>query len=67
LNTAARIQSVCNEYNKSLLVSQYLLNKTGENHNMQTEALGMIGLRGKMAKVGIVSIKWMEDEVKQQT
>lgn len=61
LNTAARIQSVCNEYNKSLLVSEYLVNKLALHRGMKTEALGMIGLRGKAAKVGIVSVACMED------
>jgi adenylate cyclase len=60
LNTAARIQSVCNEYNKCLLVSEDLLNKTGLHPTMKTEALGMIGLRGKVAKVGVVSVECMD-------
>lgn len=60
LNTAARIQSVCNEYNKEFLVSEGLLEKIDIDQRMKTETLGMILLRGKTAKVGIVSVDWIE-------
>jgi adenylate cyclase len=56
LNTAARIQSVCNEYNKDFLISEYLLDKINLNHNFKTERLGMILLKGKASKVGIASV-----------
>ena len=58
LNTAARIQSVCNEY-KKILVSEFLLEKIGVNHNLKTESLGMIQLRGKTNGVGIASVEWI--------
>jgi adenylate cyclase len=57
LNTAARIQSVCNEYNQEFLVSTYLLQRIGPNHNFKTQELGMIQLRGKTIKVGIASVE----------
>nr|WP_121272055.1 adenylate/guanylate cyclase domain-containing protein [Pedobacter schmidteae] len=57
LNTAARIQSVCNEYNKNFLISAYLLESLEPNHNVKTDALGMILLRGKSTKVGILSVE----------
>ena len=60
LNTAARIQHVCNDYNKKLLVSEYLLEKIGSNKKMKTEALGMMQLKGKTTKIGIASIDWVE-------
>ena len=56
LNTAARIQSVCNEHNKKFLVSEHLLEKIGLNQGLDTEPLGMIQLRGKTTSVGIASI-----------
>jgi adenylate cyclase len=59
LNTAARIQSVCNEYNKSFLVSEYLFEKIGSGQSISAQALGMILLKGKTSKVGIVSVDWM--------
>jgi len=60
LNTASRIQSVCNDYHKTFLVSRYLLDKVGMNSNLKTEELGMILLKGKTEKVGLVSVEWIE-------
>lgn len=60
LNTAARIQGVCNEHGKSFLVSKLLLDKVGTHPDMKTEDLGMMLLKGKTSQVGIVSIKGME-------
>ncbi len=58
LNTVGRIQSVCNEYNRSLIISQYLLDKVGPHPSMQTESLGMILLKGKIEKVGLAGVNW---------
>jgi adenylate cyclase len=60
LNTAARIQSVCNEYGKSFLVSKNLLDKVGLHPNMRSQDLGMILLKGKTTKVGLASIDWVD-------
>jgi adenylate cyclase len=60
LNTASRIQSVCNQYNKNFLVSEYLLDRIGQHPDMKTEALGMILLRGKGAEIGIASVEWID-------
>lgn len=60
LNTASRIQSVCNEYNKSFLISKSLVDKAGVHPNMKTQELGMILLKGKTTKVGLVSVDWVE-------
>ena len=57
LNTAARIQAACNQYNKKFLISEYLLAKLDLKHDLRTEALGMIQLKGKIIKVGIASIE----------
>jgi adenylate cyclase len=61
LNTASRIQSVCNDYNKTLLISKYLLDKVRKHSNMKSEELGMILLKGKTEKVGLVSVEWIEE------
>ena len=58
LNTAARIQQVCNAYNRSFLVSDYVLGRIGSHQNMKVEPLGMILLRGKEKEIGIASILW---------
>ena len=59
LNTSARIQSVCNEYNKDFLVSEYLIEKIGIDQSMKFESLGMVLLKGKTKEVGIVSVDWI--------
>jgi adenylate cyclase len=61
LNTASRIQGVCNAYNKTFLISEYLLDKVRTHSSMKTEDLGLILLKGKMSKVGVVSVEWIEN------
>jgi adenylate cyclase len=58
LHTAARIQHVCNEHGKSIIVSKVLLDKVGTHPDMKTQALGMIALRGKAAQLELVSVDW---------
>jgi len=60
LNTAARIQSVCNEYEKNFIVSKELIDKVGPHSNMRTQELGSILLKGKTLKVGLVTVDWVE-------
>lgn len=62
LNTAARIQSVCNEHNKNFLASEYLLASLEPNHNIKTETIGMILLKGKSTKVGILSVEGIQPD-----
>jgi Adenylate cyclase, family 3 (some proteins contain HAMP domain) len=60
LNTAARIQSICNEYQKSFIASKVLLDKLGAHPNLQTQAIGEILLKGKTATVPLASVEWQE-------
>lgn len=60
LNTAARIQSTCNAYGKSLLVSKTLYDKVGPHPYMKMEDLGPLSLKGKIKKVHVVSVEWAE-------
>ncbi len=57
LNTASRIQSECNKYNKDLLISQELLNKLEIESNFAVEEIGEIELRGKQTKTILYSIQ----------
>lgn len=57
LNTAARIQSICNEYQKSFLVSKIVIENIGTHPSMTIETLGMIHLKGKSIPTEIVSIE----------
>jgi len=59
LNTAARIQSVCNEYGKNFIASKELIDKVGPHPCMKTEELGKILLKGKTTQVELVSIEWV--------
>jgi adenylate cyclase len=57
INTTARIQSVCNDYGKRLLVSETLLEKlNGLEDEFETESLGAIQLKGKAENIAICSI-----------
>jgi adenylate cyclase len=57
LNTAARIQSLCNEYGKKFLISSYFAEQSNAGSQFATSALGDILLKGKAATVGIVSVE----------
>ncbi|TKC62106.1 adenylate/guanylate cyclase domain-containing protein [Pedobacter hiemivivus] len=67
LNTAARIQSVCNEHHKNFLISAYLLESLAPNHNIKTENIGMILLKGKSTKVGILSVEGIQPDTLNKT
>lgn len=58
LNTASRIQTVCNIYGKSFLASRSLVDVTGLHKDMIIEGLGPIDLKGKSEKVDLVAIEW---------
>lgn len=60
LNTAARIQSICNMYEKNFLASALLIEKLGPLPSMKIEDLGSLALKGKASKVSVVSVEWME-------
>jgi adenylate cyclase len=57
LNTASRIQGVCNTYNKSLLISAELEAKLNLPSDYNKELIGSIELRGKQQPVNIYSIE----------
>ncbi len=55
INTAARIQSKCNEFKKGMLISAYLKDRLVTNE-FGFELLGSIALRGKSTQVDIYSV-----------
>ena len=63
LNTAARIQSICNTYDRSFLVSKVLIDKVGPHPFMKVEELGLISLKGKTTKVDVGSVDWVEPKL----
>ena len=56
LNTAARIQSICNKYNKKFLTSGYVLTNTEIGKRFKTESIGPVELKGKTHPIEIISI-----------
>lgn len=56
INTAARIQSKCNEFKKGLLISDNLRNQF-DTDEFGFERLGAIPLRGKSKEVGIYAVE----------
>jgi len=57
INTAARIQSICNQYKEELLISADLLKKVHSINGFITTSLGEIHLRGKQKTVDVVAVK----------
>ena len=57
LNTAARIQGVCNQYGKSLLVSEKLNKLLPASNQFKNELVGEIPLKGKAKPVKIFSFE----------
>ncbi len=57
INTAARIQSLCNTYNKSLLVSKGFTEEDGFASQFTAASLGMVMLKGKKEGVELVSVE----------
>ena len=60
MNTTARILSLCNEYQKNILVSNTVLQYFENDSLYIIERLGKIKLRGKIEEVEIASIQRKE-------
>ncbi len=60
LNTAARIQGICNEHGKSLIASKILLDKLGTHPKMKLQELGRVLLKGKTTAIALASVEWSE-------
>jgi adenylate cyclase len=56
LNTASRIQGMCNDYEKGLLLSQALKELIEEKNELQIDLVGEVMLRGKTQPQKIYSI-----------
>jgi adenylate cyclase len=57
INTAARIQSLCNTYGKSLLVSKLFTEYKGFDGQFVATSLGMVPLKGKVEAVELMSVE----------
>lgn len=56
LNTAARIQGECNNYQRNFLISGSLLNRLGSINGFQSERMDSVLLRGKETEVELYSV-----------
>lgn len=57
INTAARIQGVCNTYNQKLLVSEFLAEKLNTASDYISKEIGSISLKGKKFPVNVFSVE----------
>lgn len=57
LNTASRIQGLCNTYNKEVLISNIMNNKMPKVKMFKRELIGEIFLKGKETSVGVYSLE----------
>jgi adenylate cyclase len=58
LNTAARIQSECNNYNSRLLASEDLKSKLLHDANLKIKEIGKLKLRGKTEAVNLFDVRF---------
>ena len=59
LNTASRIQDLCNQYQADLLISKDVFEQLDENTDFKMEIIQNVGLKGKEQKMDIFSVKKM--------
>ena len=57
LNTASRIQEICNKYKKKLLVSERLLNILTVKEKYSTEEIDVLKLKGKAKQIRLFNIE----------
>ena len=60
INTAARIQSVCNTYGKSFIISEELKDQIEWDESFTIEFLDSIRLKGKEKEVKLFSVKELQ-------
>ena len=57
LNTAARIQALCNQYGAELLISEHLLKALPLCAEFTFNAIGTVQLRGRQAPVEVYAVR----------
>lgn len=57
LNTAARIQGLCNQYDKKLLISEFLEEELAINNGFKREYLGEMELKGRVKPVRVYGVE----------
>lgn len=67
LNTAARIESMCNVYNKNLLISGDLHDMMTDQEGYYIKEVGNIRLKGKRRKVDVYQVREKRAPARQQS
>jgi adenylate cyclase len=57
LNTAARIQAYCNEYQASMLISEYLRDALPHHQGFEMEDIGHLELRGRTRSLNAFAVR----------
>ncbi len=57
INTAARLQSICNQYQEKLLISSELYSQIDALNGYQSSSLGAVQLKGKLREIEVIAIK----------
>lgn len=57
INTASRLRTACNEFNKKLLASEYVIRNINPNGNYSIEEIGEVNLKGKKDSLKVFSIE----------
>ena len=63
LNTASRLESECNRYNESLLISEFILNNVELPKYLEAEFKDELQLRGKKNKIKIYSLNYLQSKL----
>ena len=56
LNTASRLQGLCNDYGKKILISEFLHEELNNSDSFEIQFIGDLQLKGKERKVKIYSV-----------
>ena len=57
VNTASRLRSACNEFDKELLASEYLIRNIDQNYQYKIDEIGEVNLKGKKNSIKVFSIE----------
>lgn len=56
VNTASRLRSACNEFEKEILASEYVVRNINGNYNYSIKEMGEVNLKGKRNRIKVFSI-----------
>lgn len=57
VNTASRLRSACNEFNKNLLASEYVVRNINQSYNFDILEIGEVNLKGKKNSIKLKNLK----------